>query len=104
MTTLIKLKNSLNTSIPGSLANGEPAYTANGDVFYIGSNGQIVPIGGKRVPGTLTANQAIVTNSTNMIDLIMFGNSTVNAVINSISFGTSHKTINFSSVGAPYFL
>ena len=96
MTTLIKLKNSLNTSIPGSLANGEPAYTANGDVFYIGSNGQIVPIGGKRVPGTLTANQAIVTNSTNMIDLIMFGNSTVNAVINSISFKLSNSTVTYT--------
>lgn len=30
MTTLIKLKSSLNTAIPGALANGEPAYTANG--------------------------------------------------------------------------
>lgn len=98
MTTLIKLKSSLNTAIPGALANGEPAYTANGDVFYIGANGQIVPIGGKRVPGTLTANQAIVTNSTNMIDLIMFGNSTVNTVINSTAFKVANSTVTYTQI------
>jgi hypothetical protein len=78
------------------LANGEPAYSANGDVFYIGSNGAIIAIGGKRVPGVLTANQAVVTNSSNMIDKMLFGNSTVNATVNSIAFTLANSTVTFS--------
>lgn len=95
MSTIL-LKRSLNTAIPASLANGESAYTANGDIFYIGSNGAIVAIGGKRVPGVLTANQAVVTNSTNMIDQMLFGNSTVNAAINSLAFTLANSTVTFS--------
>lgn len=96
MSNLIQFKRSLNTAIPASLANGEPAYTANGDVLYIGSNGVIVPIGGKRVPGVLTANQALVANSTSFIDEIKTAKITVggatsitsiNAVSNSSVLG-----------------
>jgi hypothetical protein len=96
MSTTILLKRSLNTAIPASLANGEPAYSANGDVFYIGSNNTVIAIGGKRVPGVLTANQAVVTNSTNMIDKMLFGNSTVNATVNSIAFTLANSTVTFS--------
>ena len=53
------------------------AFTANGDVLYIGSNGGIVAIGGKRNPGTLTANQALVANSTSGIDKIIVANAAV---------------------------
>jgi hypothetical protein len=94
--SLIQIKRSANTSIPPSLANGELAYTANGDVLYIGSNGSILAIGGKRAPGILTANQAIVANSTSMIDKIMLGNTTVNAVVNSSSLIISNSTVNFT--------
>lgn len=95
MSTIL-LKRSLNTAIPASLANGEAAYSANGDTFYIGSNGAIVAIGGKRVPGVLTANQAVVTNSTSMIDRMLFGNSSVNATINSIAFTLANSSVTFS--------
>jgi fibronectin-binding autotransporter adhesin len=71
---LIQIKRSLTTSIPPSLANGELAFTANGDVLYIGSNGGIVAIGGKRNPGTLTANQSLVANSTSGIDKVIVAN------------------------------
>ena len=98
MPTLIKLKNSLNTAVPGSLANGEPAFTANGDILYIGSNGQIVPIAGKRVPGVLTANQAIVTNSTNMIDVLRVGNSTVNTIVLQNGIEIANSTVVFDLV------
>jgi hypothetical protein len=68
---LIQIKRSLTTAIPGSLSAGELAYTANGDILYIGSpTGDIVAIGGKRNPGVLTANQALVANSTSWIDSI----------------------------------
>ena len=35
MSNLIQIKRSLNTAVPTSLANGELAFTANGDVLYI---------------------------------------------------------------------
>jgi len=56
MPNLIQIKRSLTAASPGSLANG--------DVLYIGSNATLVAIAGKRTPGTLTANQALVANST----------------------------------------
>ena len=102
MSNLIQIKRSLNTSIPSSLANGEFGYTANGDVLYIGSNATIVAIAGKRVPGTLTANQAIVVNSTSYIDRLntnklhltgTVDNVThINTVANSTVIGASVNT------------
>lgn len=102
MATAIKIKYSLNTAIPGSLANQEPAWTANGDVLYIGSNGTIVPIAGKRTPGTLTANQAVVVNSTSYVDMfktakLFLSDATanvtaINAVSNSTVLGLASNT------------
>ena len=68
MATLIQIKRSLNTAVVPSLANGEMSFTANGDILSIGSNAGIVHIAGKRFPGTLTANQALVANSSSGID------------------------------------
>lgn len=91
---LIQIKRSLTTATPGSLANGELAYTANGDVLFIGSNGGVVAIGGARNPGTLTANQALVANSTLGIDRIVVANAAVTRL-------TANGT---SSPGAGYYL
>jgi hypothetical protein len=77
MANLIQIKRSLTTAVPTSLANGELAYTAAGDVLYIGSNGAVVAIGGARTPGILTANQALVANSTGWMDNIKVDNLTV---------------------------
>lgn len=74
MSTSVKIKRSLTTATPASLANGELAFTANGDVLFIGSNGATVAIAGKRVPGTLTANQALVANATSGIDKVIVAN------------------------------
>jgi len=114
MASLIQIKRSLDTAQPGSLANGEPAYTANGDVLFIGSNDAIVAIGGKRVPGTLTANQAIVVDSASLIDTIMVGSGTANAVINSTGIHLSNTdgesnaititTPNDTEQGGNYYL
>lgn len=96
MSSLIQLKRSQTTAVPPELEAGEPAWTGNGDVLYIGSNNEIIPIAGKRNPGTLTSNQAIVTNGNNMIDTIMFGNSSVNAIANSTVFRLANSTVSFS--------
>ena len=93
MANLIQIKRSLTTATPVSLANGELAYTANGDVLFVGSNGAVVPIGGKRVPGTLTANQALVANSTSGIDKIITSNAVITTLWANGSSGTSGQVL-----------
>lgn len=93
MANLLQIKRSLTNAIPGALANGEQAYTSNGDVLYIGANGQIVPIGGKRTPGVLTANQALVANSTSGIDKIIVANANITSVYANGSLGTPGQVL-----------
>lgn len=93
MSNLIQIKRSLTSATPGALANGEFAYTANGDVLYIGSNGAVVPIGGKRNPGVLTANQALVANATSGIDKVIVANLVPTAIYANGSFGTAGQLL-----------
>lgn len=99
MANLIQIKRSLNTALPTSLANGELAYTANGDVLYIGSNGAVEAIGGKRNPGVLTANQALVANSTGFIDEVKTSNLTVTAIIANGSPGSANQVLYSNGTG-----
>jgi hypothetical protein len=99
--TLVRIKRSQGagaTATPGALANGELAYTSNGDVLFVGIEDGVVPIGGERVPGTKTANQALVVNSTGMIDRVDFGNSTVNTFANSLGFHLANSTVSISLI------
>ena len=100
MTSNVWILRSLTTAVPASLANGALAYTANGDIFYIGSNNNVVAIGGKRTPGTLTANQALVANSTGYLDVIKTANlyigsftvNVINAIANSTVLGAASNS------------
>ena len=96
--TLVRIKRSLTTATPGALANGELAYSANGDVLFIGSNDAVVAIGGVRDPGVKTANQALVVDTDGLIDRIDFGNTTVNAFANSLGFHLANSTVSISIV------
>lgn len=100
MSNLIQIKRSSTTAAPTSLANGELAFTSNGDILYIGSpdgSNTVTAIGGKRFPGTLTANQALVANSTSYLDVIKTANlyigsftvNTINAVANTTHLGSA---------------
>jgi len=91
---LIQIKRSLTTADAPVLANGELAFTANGDHLFIGSNGASITIAGKFNPGTLTANQALVANGTGYIDAVKTANLTVRSI-------TANGT---SSPGAGYML
>jgi len=93
MSNLIQIKRSLNTAQPGSLANGELAYTANGDVLFIGSNGAIVAVGGARNPGTLTANQALIANSSSAINAVIVANLVPTKVYANGSHGTAGQVL-----------
>ena len=93
MANLIKIKRSLTSSSPGSLANGELAYTANGDVLFIGSNSTIVPIAGKRTPGILSANQALVANSSGYLDYVKTANAWISTLNANGSIGTAGQVL-----------
>lgn len=90
---LIQIKRSLTTATPASLANGELAFTSNGDVLYIGANGGIVPIAGKRVPGTLTANQALVANGSGYIDFVKTANLWVDTIYANGGIGNAGQVL-----------
>jgi hypothetical protein len=90
---LIQIKRSLTTATPVTLNNGELAYTSNGDQLFIGSNGVVVPIAGKKTPGTLTANQALVANSTSAIDRIIVANAVVTTLTANGSVGTNGQVL-----------
>ncbi len=100
---LIQIKRSLTTAIPGSLANGEFAFTSNGDILYIGANGVVVPVAGKRVPGTLTANQALVANATSGIDKIIVANAAISQITANGSSGTSGQVLKSAGPGGNTF-
>jgi len=102
MVNRIQIKRSAATASPASLNPGELAYsnaTGGSGVLFIGSTdgGTVVPIGGVRSPGTLTANQALVANSTSGINQIQIGN---------LAFVGTTQTIsaNGSTGTAGYFL
>lgn len=94
MSNLIQIKRSLNTANATGLANGELAYTANGDVLWIGSNSGILAIAGARTPGTLTANQALVANSTSGIDKVIVANAVVTTLTANGTTGTSGQVLS----------
>lgn len=93
MANLIQIKRSLTTAAPTSLANGELAYTANGDHLFIGSNGAVVHIGGIYNYGVLTANQALVANSTSGIDKVIVANLVPTSVYANGSFGANGEVL-----------
>lgn len=93
MSNLIQIKRSLTTSAPASLANGELAYSANGDHLFVGSNGSVVHIGGLYNYGVLTANQALVANSSSGINKVIVANLVPTAVYANGSFGTAGQVL-----------
>lgn len=104
MANLIQIKRSTTASTPGSLANGELAYTSNGDVLYIGSpNGSVVAIGGVRVPGFLTANQALVANTLGYLNEIRTANLVATKIYANGAFGTNGQVITSNSTGGIYW-
>lgn len=102
MANLIQIKRSLNTATATSLANGELAFTANGDHLFIGSNAAIITIGGKFNPGVLTANQALVANGTGYLDSIKVANAIITTITANASVGTDGQVL-FSNGSVSYW-
>ncbi len=96
MANKIQIKRSTTNAAPTGLANGELAYTANGEILFLGhpdgSTGSIA-IGGRRAPGTLTANQALVANATSGIDKVIVANLVPTAIYANGSIGADGQVL-----------
>ena len=82
MAVQLQIKRSTGSSAPGSLADGELAYTKGDNKLYIGDGSSVRLIGGKafndlidHTAGTLTASSAVVVDSNSAIDDLNIGNN-----------------------------
>jgi hypothetical protein len=91
VSNLIQIKRSPTTASPSSLNPGELAYSNTSQVLYIGSTdgASVVPIAGSRNPGILTANQALVANSTSGINQVIAANLVTQYLSANGSYGTA---------------
>ena len=91
----IQIKRSVANGVVSGLANGELAFTQASNTLWIGlpDGSGVASIGGVRYPGTLTANQALVANSTSGIDKIIVGNATITTLYANGSQGTSGQVL-----------
>lgn len=93
MANLIQIKRSDTTAAPTTLANGEFGFTSNGNVLFIGANNVVVPIAGARNPGTLTANQALVANSSSAINKVIVANLVPTSIYANNTFGNAGQVL-----------
>jgi hypothetical protein len=107
MANKIQIKRSTTNAAPTGLANGELAYTSNGEILFLGhpdgSTGSIA-IGGKRAPGTLTANQALVANSTLGIDKVIVANLVPNQIYANGAIGSNGQVLVSGAAGNVYWV
>ena len=100
---ILQIKRSQTTATPVSLANGELAFTSQGNVVFIGNFGNVLPIAGERNPGVLTANQALVANSTSWIDKIKVANATVVSLTANGTSGSDGNVLAVDGSGQIYW-
>lgn len=99
----IQIKRSTTTAITNttpSVNAGELVFTSNGYILAIGdpSNAaNVISIGGARYPGVLTANQALVANTTSGIDKII----TANLTLSGASVNAINAVANLTHLGTP---
>ncbi|MEI8285796.1 MAG: hypothetical protein WCG15_00715 [Actinomycetes bacterium] len=105
---LIQIKRSINTSANSTspvLSAGELAFTQNGYGFWIGAPDGVgnIRVGGQMVPGTLTANQALVANSISAIDKVIVANLVPTAITANSSQGTAGQILFSNGTGGIYW-
>ena len=99
MAVTLQIKRSTGSSAPGSLADGELAYTKGDNKLYIGDGSSIRLIGGKSFndlidhnAGTLTASSALIVDSNKAIDDLIVGNDASTGGSIQIKEGTNNGT------------
>ena len=100
---LIQIKRSASAGTPSSLANGELGWSATSNTLFIGNFGLVTPIAGGRNPGVLTANQALVANSTSFIDSIKVANAAITKIHANNTFGSDGAVLAVNASGELYW-
>lgn len=97
----IQIKRSVANSTVTGLSNGELAFTQAGNTLHIGlpDGSGVLRIGGAMVPGTLTANQALVANATSGIDKVIVANLVPTVVWANGAAGTAGQLLTSNSTG-----
>jgi hypothetical protein len=97
----IQIKRSVSNSNVTGLSNGELAFTQAGNTLHIGlpDGTGVLRIGGAMVPGTLTANQALVANATSGIDKVIVANLVPTVVWANGAAGSSGDVLTSNGVG-----
>jgi hypothetical protein len=87
----IQIKRSVANGTVTGLSNGELAFTQASNTLHIGlpDGSGVLRIGGAMVPGTLTANQALVANSTSGINKVITANLVANNIWANGAAGTA---------------
>lgn len=96
MANKIQIKRSTANAVVTGLANGELAFTQASNTLYIGApdgTSGSIPIGGKYHYGVLTANQALVANSTSFIDRILAANAVIYSLQANGSYGSAGQVL-----------
>jgi hypothetical protein len=102
---LLQIKRSTANATVTGLQPGELAFTQAGNTLFIGApdgTSGSIRVGGQMVPGTLTANQALVANSTSGIDKVIVANLVPTSVFANGSTGSSGDLL-FSNGSAVYW-
>ena len=97
MALTLQIKRSTGSTAPGTLSDGELAYTHGNEKFYIGDGSTVKVIGGKsfndkldHTNGTLTASSAIVVDSNSAVDNFIVGNHATTGGSIKIKEGTNN--------------
>ena len=99
MALTLQIKRSTGSTAPGTLADGELAYTHGNEKFYIGDGSTVKVIGGKsfndkldHTDGTLTASSAVLVDSNSAIDDFNIGNNATTGGSLKLKEGTNNGT------------
>jgi len=99
MALTLQIKRSNGSTAPGTLSDGELAYTHGNDKLFIGDGSTVKTIGGKsfndkidHTDGTLTASSAVLVDSNKAIDEFIIGNNASTGGALKIKEGTNNGT------------
>ena len=101
MANKIQIKRSTANATVTGLSNGELAFTQASNTLWIGlpDGSSAAAIAGVRNPGTLTANQALVANSTSGIDKVITANLVPTTIWANGTSGIAGQLLTSNSTG-----
>ena len=103
MAQIIKIKRSNSTATPSSLSAGELAYSETSQKLFIGrpNDGAVIDIGGElytdmldHTAGTLTADSAIVVDSSSKVNRLLTGDIRINNTTNQIDTASGNLILD----------